>query len=95
MCFVWQIIYFVAFKLVQMSFLDGQFNSINKCIAVVCWDGRKPSDDLPNQEKNQYWTVYISGKLGLYLQKERIKKLSDLLEEDKLKLAEIGMNANN
>jgi len=52
----------------------------------------KPSNELLNQEKNQFNT---SGKQGLYIQKERIKKLSDLLEEGKLKYAEIGADADN
>jgi len=30
--------------------------------------------------------LFISGKQGLYIHKERIKKLSDLLEEGKHKL---------
>jgi len=27
------------------------------------------SDDLPYDEKNQYWTVYIDREQGLYVQK--------------------------
>jgi len=33
------------------------------------WDERNPCDDLPNWEKNQYWTVYIDSNKELYLQK--------------------------
>jgi len=33
-------------------------------------------------------------KQGLYIQKEQIKKLSDLFEEGKLKWAKVGANTN-
>jgi len=38
--------------------------------------------------------LFISGKQGLYIQTERIKKLSYFKKKGKLKLAEIGSNAN-
>jgi len=43
-----------------------------------------PSDDLPNQKKNQYTQLFINGKQGLYIHngiKRRIRKLSDFIEE--------------
>jgi len=50
---------------------------------------KNPSDDLPNQEKNQYWTVHW-WKQGRqrngarkYLDKETYQKISDLLENGK------------
>jgi len=42
-------------------------------------ESKNTSEDLPNQEKNQYWTVYWWEK-GVSDQKDRIKKISDLLE---------------
>jgi len=33
---------------------------------TLCEQNRKPYDDLPNQEKNQYWTVYFS-PLSIFL----------------------------
>jgi len=53
----------------------------------------KPSDDLPNQEKNQFWTVLLIETKGLYTKqwgdrtgkgdKEWINKITNLLEEGK------------
>jgi len=58
---------------------------------------KNPSDDLPNQEKNQYPELVIDGNKGLYIlkgdkesdqenvliRKNRSKKITDLLEEGK------------
>jgi len=56
---------------------------------------KNPSEDLPNQEKNQYWTVYWWETGPLYTkgekgsnQKDLIKKIADLLQEGKLKWQE-------
>jgi len=38
--------------------------------------------------------LFIGGKQGFYIQKEQIKKLSDLFEEGELKLAKFGVNTN-
>jgi len=45
-------------------------------------DEQKPSDDLPNQEKNQHRTIYIDARAELYIQNEQ-PKLSDQFEEGK------------
>jgi len=57
-------------------------------IVVMKGMSKKPSKDLPNQEMNQYRTLYIDGKQGPYIQKgekeldqkDRIKKIMDLLD---------------
>jgi len=56
----------------------------------IGWDERKPNNDLPNQEKKQYWTVF-EGKQKLYIHKGRIKKWSDLVEKSKQKLASMPL----
>jgi len=43
------------------------------------WDKWKPRNDLPNQEKNQYWTVYRWK--GRALHTKMGAKLSGLIEE--------------
>jgi len=63
-------------------------------------ESKNPSDDPPNQEKNLYWTIYWCETGALYTkrkggsdQKDRIKKITDLLEEGELKWQEecVGM----
>jgi len=63
-------------------------------------ESKNPSKDLPNQEKNQYWTVNWWETGALYTkikggsdQKDWIKKITDLLEEGELKQQEecVGM----
>jgi len=58
-------------------------------IIVVEW---KPNNNLPDQGKNQYWTVYIDGKQKLCIHKGSFKEWSDLLKEGKHKLAKIPSN---
>jgi len=47
-------------------------------------DDRKPNHDLPNQEKNQYWTVYWQGTDQEWSE--------DLSERGERKLASDGQN---
>jgi len=49
---------------------------------------------FPNK-KRMNTELFFGGNRGLYKQKERIKKLSDLFEEGELKRAEVGTNINN
>jgi len=46
---------------------------------------KNPSDDLPNEEKNQYQTVW--GFIYKREIKKRIKKISDLSEEGETETA--------
>jgi len=45
-----------------------------------------PSGYLPNQEKNQYWTVYTWGREALYakVKEGSYQEISDLLEEGRI-----------
>jgi len=57
------------------------------------WDERKPSDDVPNQEKNQYWIVYWWNRRTLCI--KMWAKVFGKIEEDKMlapKVVTIGGN---
>jgi len=47
-----------SYYILKLLSLKFDLDNVQK---VCLWPGDerwKPSDDLPNQEKNQYWTVY-------------------------------------
>jgi len=48
-------------------------------------ESKNTHEDLPNQEKNQYWTDYW-WETGAFIQKwekDQIKKITDLFEDDR------------
>jgi len=68
--------------------------NVNKRVAVICLR-RVETPIITFQIKKRIITeLLISAKQGLYMQKERIKKISDLIEEGKWKWAETCANAN-
>jgi len=58
---------------------------------VAGWDEQKPSDKLPNQDMNQYWTVYWWETVTMYTKGADRKTFRSLGRG----WTEIGANANN
>jgi len=68
--------------------MKGQSFTPNERVALVWLRWAKTQDDLPNQEKNQYWTVYW-WKGRAYMQKGKPNFLANL------KTVNVGAKTNN